>query len=145
MKPASSPYGETAIAHLVSELRKGMEHWNEDVDALKALTKRGMTPGEARGITQEEYEALYGIACDLRDGEDLPGALVIALHLVYNSGRDSRFSFLAGTCLQQLGVHPNASQLFAHAILLDDTHVAAIYRLGECLSAQGKILSLIHI
>ena len=104
-------------------------HVPEVAETLKTFIEQGVSPGEVRGITQKEYEALYGIACELCDAGDFQSALPIALQLVFHHGRDPRFSFLAGTCLQRLGVHANASQLFAHALLLDDAQAAAMYRL----------------
>ena len=45
---------------------------------------------------------------------------------------------MAGSCLQRLGHVENAALMYALALDVDPEHVAAAYRLGECLITLGK-------
>jgi tetratricopeptide (TPR) repeat protein len=106
-------------------------------EAQSALEK-GKSLGEVRGITDEEYRALYGIACRLCDDGDFQRALPLALQLVTHHGANAHYSFLAGTCLQRVGCPKSAAQMFVHSMLVGGDNAAACYRAGECFASLGE-------
>ena len=46
---------------------------------------------------------------------------------------DPRYAFLSASCLQRLRLPAEAAHLYKAALLLDEEHIPAAYRLGECL------------
>jgi tetratricopeptide (TPR) repeat protein len=106
--------------------------------AVESLADRGISLGDARGLTQSHYEALYQVARNLCKAFEFEQALPIALELVANEGSDPRFYFLAGTCLLHLRDRKNAVVMFEKCLESDPGHAVAMYRIGECMAAFGE-------
>jgi predicted Zn-dependent protease len=87
--------------------------------------------------TPSQLEAVYDTTCQLCDEGNFRFAAALALHLVTHKPSDPRFGFIAGTCMQRLGFHANAGQLFCCSLVAGGDHPAAFYRLAECLLALG--------
>jgi tetratricopeptide (TPR) repeat protein len=135
MEHHASGHRDTMIARLVSELREELSRLPEQLESPGQPMSSGITSREFRGFT---HVSLYKLARALCDAGDFESALLIALHLVANHGRDARHAFLAGSCLQRIGIHAEAGNMFTLALTLDDGDAASMYRLGECLGAQGR-------
>ncbi|WP_143684737.1 hypothetical protein [Variovorax sp. KK3] len=97
----------------------------------------GTSLGELRGLESADRDALYEAACELCDADRFREALPIALQLVAHEPRDARFTFIAGSCLQRLELSKPASAMFGLCIM-ETFDPVALYRLGECLDAQGE-------
>lgn len=138
MEQEAVVHRDTMIAELVTQLRSDLVQVPERAESLMEQALKGVTPGEARGVTKDEFNALYKIARELCDSGNFADALPIGLQLVLNDARDARYAFLAGSCLQRMDMPKEAGSLFGVAITMDPGHVAAMYRLGECLQAVGS-------
>lgn len=95
------------------------------------------SPAPGSDPTAEQLEAVYATATGLCDEGNYRFAVALALHLTTYRPREPRFSFLAGTCMQQLGAHSNAARFFCFALIHGGDNPAVLYRLGECLLALG--------
>ena len=127
------PQVEALIAGCRDLLRKG-----PDPLAVRiALQARAGELEAAAKPTPEQLEGVFETVCRLCDEGNFSFAAPVALHLVATWPADPRFSFAAGTCLQRLGLYPNAAQLFAFTLVVGNTSPATLYRLGECLLAIG--------
>jgi tetratricopeptide (TPR) repeat protein len=138
MTNQDSMHFDTVVAGLVADLRGALSTVPDDADSLLRLAASGVSPGQARSITREEYDALYAIARTLCNKGDFDSALPIALQLALHNPMDARFPFIAGTCLQRKKLTVRAAEMFALALAVDANHAAAMYRQGECLQAQGE-------
>lgn len=87
--------------------------------------------------TPDQLEAVYKTACGLCDEGNYRFASALALHLATHKPGEPRFSFLAGTCMQQLNAPSTAIRFFCFALVNGGDHPAALFRLGECLLALG--------
>jgi tetratricopeptide (TPR) repeat protein len=94
-------------------------------------------PGVSDEPTPEQLEAVYTTATRLCDEGNFRFAAGLALHLTTYKPNEPRFSFMAGTCMQRLGVPSNAARYFCLALINGGDNPAALYRLGECLLALG--------
>jgi predicted Zn-dependent protease len=94
-------------------------------------------PGEVTEPTPEQLEAVYDTACKLCDQDNFQFAAALALHLFTYKPGDPRFGFLAGSCMQRLGLNASAVKFFCFALVAGGDHPAALFRLGECLLALG--------
>lgn len=94
-------------------------------------------PGQPAEPTVEQLEAVYQTACKLCDEDNFQFAAALALHLFTYKPGDPRFGFLAGSCMQRLGLHASAVKFFCFALVSGGDHPAALFRLGECLLALG--------
>lgn len=107
-----------------------------DPSALRAAFRPA--PAGGTGMpTREQLDDVYATACRLCDAGSFQLAAPLALHLTASRPTEPRFSFIAGTCLQRLAIHPNAAQMFCLCLLHGGCSAAALYRLGECLLATG--------
>lgn len=129
---------DPAVANIVSTLTDGLQNIQQTLNQCREQLEQGYTLGELRGITEEGYSALYKIAHDLCNQGDFHNALPVALQLTLHNPTECRYAFMAGSCLQRLGHPERAALMYAMALEADSEHVAASYRLGECLIAAGK-------
>lgn len=132
--PPSNP----DIAAIVTQLSDGLQNIQQTLEQCREQLAQGYTLGELRGITVEGYGALYKIAHDLCEQGDFHHALPVAVQLTLHNPTDSRYPFMAGSCLQRLGHVETAAPMYALALDIDPEHAAAAYRLGECLITVGK-------
>jgi tetratricopeptide (TPR) repeat protein len=125
------------------------QHPDPQIDALLQACSRHILSVEITGVrkaldpkasrlpTDEQIEGVYAIACGLCDEGNFNFAAPIALHLSTFQPTNARFSFLAATCLQRLGLFANAAQLYGFTLINGGDDAATLYRLGECLLALG--------
>lgn len=132
------PPSDPEIAAIVGQLSDGLQHIQETLEKCREQLEQGYTLGELRGITDEGYASLYKIAHRLCDQGDFYHALPVALQLTLHNPTDSRYAFMAGSCLQRLAHVEAAAMMFAIAIDVNPEHAAASFRLAECLIAAGK-------
>ena len=132
------PPSDPDIASIVERLQGDLTMLPETFDNFREVLEQGITPGQLRGITEEEYASLYMLAHQLCDQGDFHNALAIGLQLAFNEPRNANYAFLAGTCLQRTGQLQQAVLMYAMAFDLDDDHAAAAYRAGECLRSLDK-------
>lgn len=132
------PPADPAVADIVATLNEGLQNLEHTLEQARLQLEQGYTLGELRGITDEGYASLYKIARDLCDKGEFHHALPVALQLTLHNPTDSRFAFMAGSCMQRLGHHEPAALMYALAIDVEPEHAAASYRLGECLWSLGR-------
>ena len=132
------PPSDPDIASIVERLQGDLTMLPETFDNFREVLEQGITPGQLRGITEEEYASLYMLAHQLCDQGDFHNALIISLQLTFNEPGNADYAFLAGTCLQRTGQQQKAALMYAMAFELDTDHAAAAYRAGECLWSLGK-------
>jgi tetratricopeptide (TPR) repeat protein len=137
------PPADPEIAAIVAKLADGLQDLPQTIAQCRDQLEQGYSLGELRGITKTEYESLYKIAHDLCNKGEFHHALPIALQLTLHHPIDSRFPFIAGSCLQRLGHTEAATLMYALTIDIDAEHAAAAYRLGECLIATEKPIEAI--
>lgn len=115
--------------------------WLEDMPMLagqySAQLAQGSSLVECAGLDDRDLETRYDAAYSLCEQGDFLLALPLALHCCSARADDPRHAFLAGSCLQRLGIFDYAAMMFRHALQINDAHMAAAYRLGECLLALG--------
>lgn len=126
------------IAGIVGQLADELQNLQETLEQCREQLQQGYTLGELRGITADEYAALYQIARDFCDQGDFHHALPVALQLAVHNPADYRYPFIAGACLQRLGQPAPAALMYALACDVNPDDAASAYRLGECLIAANR-------
>ena len=104
---------------------------------VSAFLEHGITPADAKGITEDELEAVYYELCSRVLDEKFSQALDLAVFLVTHQPWDRRFVFAFALCLQQLGQYETAARHFSEAYIMDATDAGCAYRIGECMEAMG--------
>lgn len=123
---------------ILALVRACAQHINGNPGA--GLTRAFAPPDRASHAsepTNEQLESVYTTASGLCDEGNFQFAAALALHLFTYKPGDPRFGFMAGTCMQRLGMHANAAKFFCHALVTGGDHPASLFRLGECLLALG--------
>ena len=128
------PHPDPDIRSLIDACSAHMRSSNPNATRA-AFTRAGQD--ESGDPTVEQLQDVYETACRLCDADNFRFAAPLALHLVTYQPTDPRFSFLAGTCLQRLGIFSNAAQMFCFTLVNCGEDAATVYRLGECLLALG--------
>ncbi len=129
---------DSEVADIVGQLTEGLQNLQETLEQCREQLEQGYSLGQLRGITDEEYDALYRIARDLCDKGDFHHALPVALQLALHNPANYRYPFIAGACLQRLGHHEQAALMYALACDVNPDDAASAYRLGECLIAAKR-------
>ncbi len=115
--------------------------WLEQMPALAqaygAQLAAGITLADCAGLAEPDLDQRYRVAFALCEQGEFLLALPLALHCHIARAHDADAAFLAGSCLQRLGIIDYATMLFRHVLQIDEHHMAAAYRLGECLLALG--------
>jgi len=139
------PPADPEVAGIVGQLADGLQKLQETLEQCREQLEQGYSLGQLRGITDEEYDALYRIARDLCDKGDFHHALPVALQLALHNPANYRYPFLAGACLQRLGQPASAAHFYRVALQLDESDAASAYRFGECLEALGQREDACHL
>lgn len=134
----SHPPTDPEVASIVEQLTASLEDFPAMMEQFSASLEQGQTLGELRGISKNEYAALYRVASKLCDDGEFNHALPVSLHLMLHDPADSRYAFQAGSCLQRLGEFKHAAILYARTLDLNPDEAAAAYRAAECLLAIKK-------
>lgn len=132
------PPADPEIASIIEQLSGNLNELSESFENFRSALEQGVTPGQLRGITEEEYASLYKMAHQLCDQGEFHHARAIALQLAFNNPVNASYVFLAAACLQRTGQLQQAALMYAMAIDLDEDHAAAAYRAGECLLSLNK-------
>ena len=104
---------------------------------VSAFLEHGITPADAKGITEDELEAVYDELCSRVAAERFSDALELGHFLVTHQPWDRRFVFAFAICLQQLGDFESAARHFSEAYTMDVTDAGCAYRIGECMEVLG--------
>jgi tetratricopeptide (TPR) repeat protein len=117
------------VQHALSQL----ENLPNSASKLMSALEQNQTIAACLDIPNTELENTYERTCALfREGEFL-SALPLALYCSTFQTTEPRYAFIAASCLQRLRAPAEAAQLYKTVLQLDETHIAAAYRLGECL------------
>ncbi|QHE88436.1 hypothetical protein [Hydrogenophaga sp. BPS33] len=122
---------------LFGPLPINMDQLAQLFQAARAAGEGGQTLGQARKISARDLDALCNKAMALCDEERWQEAGLIALQLALHDPRNSRFLFLAGTCLQRMMEFQAAAGLFGLSSI-DNEHPIVVFRMAECLAAASQ-------
>jgi predicted Zn-dependent protease len=109
-----------------------------DVQELRRAFQSGQQgPQITDEPTPQQLQDVYDTAQRLCDEGNFRFAAPLALHLVTYKPGDMRFSFLAGACMQHLGMHASAARFYCYTLVNGGDNAMILYRLAECLVALG--------
>jgi tetratricopeptide (TPR) repeat protein len=143
----------SAVAHIVDAQTRGLaqlavnqlQKLPEYVAKFKSQLEQKQTLATCLDISNHELASAYDSAWILFRQKEFLSALPLALYCSTFQATESRYAFLAASCLQRLQEPAEAAKLFKIALQLDETHIAAAYRLGECLLELNDQESAIHL
>lgn len=122
---------------LFGPLPVDMEHLSLLFHAAKSAAENGRTLKELKKIPAQELDALCDKAAALCEEERWQEAALIALQLALHDPHNTRFLFLAGTCLQRMQEFEAAAGVFGLALVESDLPIL-MFRMAECLAAAGQ-------
>ena len=105
---------------------------------FKAEIEQNQTLAACLAISSTELENAYEQSWVLFRQKEFLSALPLALYCSTFQSTNARYAFVAASCLQRLQRPDEAAQLYKTVLQLDETHIAAAYRLGECLLAIDR-------
>jgi tetratricopeptide (TPR) repeat protein len=131
------PHPDPQIAALVQSLGAGLIDIAEQLRAAAPAERGQVVTDAVQPLSPQRCDALYDIASRLCNEGQFQHALPIALHLETHA-QSPRHGFIAATCLQRLNQPELAAPMYALCLVGNPRHVAAMFRLGECLAATGR-------
>ena len=100
---------------------------------FKSQIEQNYTLAACLAISSAELENAYEQSWALFRQKEFLSALPLALYCSTFQCTEPRYAFLAASCLQRLRRPEEAVKVYKTVLQLDETHIAAAYRLGECL------------
>lgn len=117
----------------VSQLKKLPDYLSE----FKSQIEQSQTLAACLAIPTTELENAYEQSWVLFRQRDFLSALPLALYCSTFQSTEPRYALLTASCLQRLQRHEEAAKFYKTVLQLDESHIAAAYRLGECLLDLG--------
>ncbi len=134
---------------MTRELIESSLGWLEQMPTLASShgsqLAAGVTLADCTGLVGPDLDKRYLAAFALCEQGEFLLALPLALHCCSARADHADSAFLAGSCLQRLGIIDYAAMLFRHVLQIDEYHMAAAYRLCECLLSIGDREAAAHI
>jgi len=127
--PQTRELAQQAVGHL--------EKLPDYLSEFKVQIEQNQTLAACLAISATELEIAYEQSWVLFRQKEFLSALPLALYCSTFQSTNARYAFVAASCLQRLQRPDEAAQLYKTVLLLDETHIAAAYRLGECLLELG--------
>lgn len=125
----------------VSQLKKLPDYLSE----YKLQIEQNQTLAACLAISTTELESAYEQSWVLFRQREFLSALPLALYCTTFQSTEARYAFLTASCLQRLQRPEEASKLYKTVLQLDETNIAAAYRLGECLLELGDKEDAAHL
>lgn len=122
-------YTRDLVQLAIDQLQKLPDYFSK----FKLQLEQNQTLATCLGISNHELEKAYDYAWVLFRQKEFLSALPLALYCSTFKSTEPRYAFLAASCLQRLNKPADAAKLYKIVLQLDETHIAAAYRLGECL------------
>ena len=126
---------------VVSQLEKLPEYLSE----FKSQIEHNQTLAACLAISNAELENVYDQSWMLFRQRDFLSALPLALYCSTFQSTEPRYAFLTASCLQRLRRPEEAVKFYKTVLQLNETHIAAAYRLGECLLELGNKVDASHL
>lgn len=123
------PQTRDLAQHALCELEKLPDYLTK----FKSQIEKNQTLATCLAISNTEIENAYEQSWTLFRQKEFLAALPLALYCAMFQTTDPRYAFLSASCLQRLRLPAEAAHLYKAALLLDEEHIPAAYRLGECL------------
>jgi tetratricopeptide (TPR) repeat protein len=129
------------VQHALSQL----EDLPDCTSKLKSALEQNQRIAACLDMSNPELETTYEHACTLFQKGEFLSALPLALTCSTFKTSEPRYAFVAASCLQRLREPAEAARLYKIVLQLDETHIAAAYRLGECLLELDDKESASHL
>jgi tetratricopeptide (TPR) repeat protein len=123
------PQTRDLAQHALCELEKLPDYLTK----FKSQIEKNQTLATCLAISNTEIENAYEQSWTLFRQKEFLAALPLALYCAMFQTTDPRYAFLSASCLQRLRLPAETAHLYKAALLLDEEHIPAAYRLGECL------------
>ena len=111
----------------VNQLKKLPDYLSE----YKSQIEQNQTLADCLAISTTELENAYEKSWTLFRQREFLSALPLALYCSTFQSTEPRYAFVAASCLHRLQLPAEAAKLYKTVLQLDETHIAAAYRLGE--------------
>lgn len=131
-------HADPDLQGLLDAARKTLEDAPASVERFAAEIGAGKTLAQCLGITGQTLEDSYQGACKLVDQARFLEGLVLAGFVMAVGPENARVAFKLASCMQHLQDHASAADYYTLALQLDNHHIGAAYRLGECRQRLGK-------
>jgi len=133
------------IRDLAQRASSQLEKLPDYLSEFTLQIKQNQTLAACLGISNAELENAYEHSWVLFRQREFLSALPLALYCSTFQSTEPRYAFLTASCLQRLLRPEEATKFYKTVLQLDEGHVAASYRLGECLLELGDKDAASHV
>ncbi len=133
------------IQRLLDEARKILEEAQGSAERFAAELIAGKALAECLGMQAKILEDSYRAACKLVNEKMFHAALILSCFVLATGPRDARIAFKVASCMQHLEDFLSAADYYKLALQIDNHHIGAAYRLGECLQMLDDDQGATHL
>lgn len=136
---------EIDIQRLLDVAQKIIEEAPASAERFAAELIAGKTLADCLCIEIQTLEDSYRCASKLVDQKMFEEALILASFVLAVGPRNAKAAFKVASCMHHLGDPASASEYYKLALQIDQRHLGAAYRLGECLQLLGREDEAMHL
>jgi tetratricopeptide (TPR) repeat protein len=126
------------IQRLLDAAHKILEEAPASIERFATELMAGKTLAQCLGIEEQTLEDSYQGACKLVDQAMFQEGLILAGFVLAVGSKNAKVAFKLASCMQHLQDHASAADYYKLALQIDNHHIGAAYRLGECLQRLGN-------
>jgi tetratricopeptide (TPR) repeat protein len=126
------------VESLVEAARSSFRSLGANAEHWETLTHAQINPGALQSMDSKHTDMLHAVARSLFVEGDYARAVLLAVHTVTCSPVETRYSYLAGRCLQKLKQFEAAAEMFGSSLIADPDNAASALRMAQCLREMNK-------
>jgi len=130
-------YVDDEVSAAIDDAKALFDALGRQPSRFDAELQNGRTLGECLEIDPLLLSRRAEVAMALLSQKNWHAALIIGVYGSLVAPDDSRYSFVAASCLQRLGEPAEAGRLFYALLQSHPHHVGASFRFAQCCSAAG--------
>lgn len=137
---AAGPFDEAALKELQETALRvfdSPEMSAQLAEISEAVQTGKLTRKDVGGITSEQMDAGYAVACQFINTQQVQAGLDLVAWLMWLDSTDPRFYHLAALCMHQMKVWPLAEALYGLSSLMGSALSATQVYQGECILMQA--------
>lgn len=130
-------YADAEVSSAIDDAKALFDMLGQHLSLFDAELQNGRTLGECLSIDPSLLSRRAELVMALLSQKSLHAALIIGMYGSIVAPHDSRYSFVAASCLQKLGDPAEAGRLFYALLQSHPNHIGASFRFAQCCAASG--------
>jgi len=112
-------------------------------EALNKIARKGTTPKDVLGLTDDMIEGIYGQAYNLYNTGKYLQAIEVFRMLLMIAPTEAKYSMGLGACFHMLKEYKNAINAYGVLVVMDPRSPVGFYHMSDCFIQMGNPVSAV--